>query len=90
MTGTMSVSSLNTFPLSTWNAAEAFKLGMVSTDVKFNSIILRISHRKIMELCLVYKRQLICICLLVLLGNRYVIVRLCLVDARYRKNTYPQ
>ena len=57
MTGTMSVSSLNTLPESTWNAAEAFKLGMVSTDEKFNSIILRFSHRKIMEPVPLSKRQ---------------------------------
>ena len=51
------MSSLNTLPESTWNAAEAFKFGMVSTDVKFNSIILRISHRKIMEPVPLSKRQ---------------------------------
>ena len=41
MTYTMSTSSLNTLPLSVLKAADAFKTGIVSTLLKFNSIILR-------------------------------------------------
>ena len=57
ITGQMSTSSLNTFPLSTWNAAEAFRLAIVSTLLKYNSIILRICFRKIMEKMIKIKRQ---------------------------------
>jgi hypothetical protein len=50
---------LNTFPLSTWNAAEAFRLAIVSTLLKFNSIILRFCFRKIMESIPKSKRQIL-------------------------------